>query len=96
MLKTPALQLLCQGYLSLDWPDDYDGDPWVAVADFAASEPEAVNLADEIEAVLVEFTTEEAVRHFVCGDLDLGYLPESDGWQYRAWLSEIARRMSPH
>lgn len=94
MLETPALRLLCQGYLTQDWPEDYDGDVWAAVSDFAAIEPDAAGLATEVNAVLATFSTEKDVREFVRNELDLGYLPEADGWGYRAWLAEVVRRVT--
>lgn len=94
MLETPALCLLCQGYLTPDWPEDYDGDAWAAVADFAASERDSARLAPEVRVVLETFSTEAGVREFVRNELDLGYLPEADGWDYRAWLAEVARRVA--
>lgn len=36
----PALELLLQAYLTIDWPDDYP-DGWAAVDDYIANEPSA-------------------------------------------------------
>lgn len=95
MPDTPALRLLLQGYLSLDWPEDYGDDPWAAVDDFAASEPAAAKaLPAEARAVLDENPTEEAVRQLVIGELASGYRPESDGLDYRNWLEQVAQRVA--
>lgn len=88
------MRLLCQGYLNLDWSEDYDGDAWTAVSAFIAAEPDSALLASEVSSVLKTHDTEEAVRNFVRKELDPGYLPEADGWTYRAWLAEVARRVA--
>ncbi len=93
MIDLPALRLLVQGYLNLDWPDDY-GDPWRAVDDFLQNEPSHVGLLlDEIENLLRD-ASEEALRRLILEDLGSGYLPETEGWAYRSWLTELARRTS--
>jgi hypothetical protein len=86
----PALTLLLQGYLTLDWPEDYHGDPWAAVDDFAATEPHASKLVEEIRIVLTQTSSEEAVKELVAEDLGCGYVPPADGWTYTDWLAEVA------
>lgn len=82
------------GYLHLDWPEDYDGDPWAAVDDFAVSEPEAAaSLRAEVESVLTKYESENGLRQLI-SELGSGYLPEADGHDYRAWLREVAQRVS--
>jgi CdiI immunity protein len=90
-----SLRLLFQGYLTPDWPEDYDGDPWAAVDDFVASEPSAArSVPAEVETVLSEYSTDDEVRQLVVGELGSGYLPEADGYAYRDWLLQVSRRMS--
>ncbi len=92
MKNRPALKQLLQGYLHLDWPEEY-GDPWCAVADFLRSEPEyAPLLAAEVSDLLVAASGEDDFRRVVLEDLGSGYLPEADGWTYEGWLQELARR----
>jgi hypothetical protein len=89
-----SLELLFQGYLNLDWIDDYP-DPWDAIDDFAGAEPEdAVQLPHDVEALLDAVQREEDLRRIVISDLGSGYLPESDGWTYRDWLRAVANRVS--
>jgi len=92
MTSRPALKQLLQGYLHLDWPEEY-GDPWCAVADFLRSEPEyALLLATEISDLLMAKLGEDGLRRIVLEDLSSGYLPEADGFTYESWLKELARR----
>lgn len=94
MREFKSLQLLLQGYLNIDWPDDYT-DVWAAVEDFVCSEPASVtSLPMEIESLLRRFRSEEELRDFFIGELASGYLPEFDGWTYRDWLIELAGRAS--
>ncbi len=57
MTDFPALTLLLQGYLNLDWPDDYES-VWAAVDHFARREPVAAGLALEVDALLAQYPTE--------------------------------------
>ena len=87
-----SLRLLFGGYLNLDWIDDYE-DPWEAVTDFANSEPSASDLPDEVGEVLSSQLEEGELRRLVVDELGCGYLPESDGWRYTEWLTELAARV---
>lgn len=86
-----ALALFLQGYLNVDWIDEY-GDPWGALDDFIASEPIAETLASEIRAILASGQPDDALRTLVIDDLGSGYLPEADGWEYATWLEKVAER----
>jgi hypothetical protein len=88
----PALKQLLQGYLNLDWPDDY-ADAWAAIDDFAAYEPIAGRLADEVTMLLDSAPTEEGLREFVVDELGSGYLPEADGFRMRDWLMAVRQRV---
>ncbi|MFV0317961.1 MAG: contact-dependent growth inhibition system immunity protein [Microthrixaceae bacterium] len=88
----PALRLLLQGYLGLDWPEEY-GDPWTAVEDFVKSEPaSASRITIEVGRVL-EGAAEDGLHHLMVSDLSSGYLPPADGWTWRSWLEEVVRRV---
>jgi CdiI immunity protein len=89
----PALTLLLQAYLNLDWPDDYGGEPWAAVEDFSRSEPDAAKVIGEIQSILEQRPTESDLEHLIVDELASGYLPQSDGWTYRQWLAEVAHRV---
>lgn len=96
MTSSPALQLLLQAYLGLDWPEDY-GDPWEALADFLASEPESARtLKSEIEVMLASADSDAELRRVVVEEIGSGYLPEADGLTYRGWLLEVCRRVDLH
>lgn len=87
----PGLQLLLQGYLNQDWPEEYQ-DPWAAVADFVQSEPEAAAvLVQEIWAAILNAGSDAELEQLVSRDLGSGYLPPADGWSYLSWLVEVAR-----
>jgi len=92
MKELPALKLLLQGYLHIDWPEEYN-DPWVAVGDYLTSEPgHARMLRDEILYLLKEIPDERKLREVFVDILGSGYLPESDYWTYEEWLLEVVRR----
>ncbi len=94
MNEFPALKQLLQGYLHLDWPEDYD-DPWQAVDDFILAEPGHVaSLPEEIRRLLEKVSGETELRRAVVEELGSGYLPEVDAWTYESWLTEVARRVS--
>jgi len=88
----PALELLLQAYLNLDWPDDYP-DVWSAVDDFVANEAIAAQIADEVTEILDSGESEDALRRFIVGDLGSGYLPEGDGMATREWLETVRLRV---
>ena len=93
MSYLPALSLLLQGYLNPDWVDDYE-DVWSAVDDFARNEPESARvIRQEVDSLLRTVSSEETLRRIVVNELRSGYLPEADGWGYRSWLEEVARRV---
>ncbi len=87
MTSTP-LTLLVQGYLNLDWPDDYPS-MWAAVDDFIESEPRAAGVLDEIDDVLKRMPSENDRRRYVLDDLDSGYLPDADGYTMTSWLEAL-------
>ena len=93
MMELPALRLLLRGYFTIDWPEDY-GDPWLAVEDFAKSEPQlAPKLREEVDHLLATTTTEGELRNTVLNEFGSGYVAEADGWEYRPWLKEVVRRV---
>lgn len=83
-----ALTLLVQGYLNLDWPDDYSS-TWAAVDDFIESEPRAPGLPIEIDDVLHRMPSEDDRRRYVLDDLGSGYLPDADGYTMTSWLEAL-------
>lgn len=89
----PALQHLLQGYLHYDWPEDYGGDPWAAVDDFASDESVARDLAEEITEALRLLPSERELRTLVFDHFDSGYLPEADGYTLREWLIAVRVRV---
>lgn len=91
-MNYPQLATLLQGYLNIDWPDDYD-DPWGAVDDYAASEPRAGEVITEIESLLLSEPSSERLRKVVVDELGSGYPPEADGWTMAAWLRAVADRV---
>ncbi len=96
MTTKPALQLLLQGYLGLDWPEDY-GDPWEALAHFFSSEPALTRrLQSEIDGLLARADSDAELRRLIVDEMGSGYLPEADGLSYRDWLLEVGRRAGLH
>lgn len=91
-MSYPALELLVQGYLSLDWPEDY-ANAWAAVDDYVANEPIARHLPDEVAQVIQMAPSEEELRLLVVGELGCGYLPAADGFTMRAWLFSVRERV---
>lgn len=91
-MNYPALELLTQGYLTLDWPDDY-ADVWAAVDDYVANEPVAHQLSDEV-AELIEATPSEAgLNALLIGALGSGYQPQVDGFTTTGWLLAVCERV---
>jgi hypothetical protein len=80
-------------YLHQDWNDDYPS-VWAAIADFVASDHDiAMGLhADISELIHAVSLSESSLRSVVIDDLDCWYLPESQGWTYRAWLDAVDAR----
>ncbi|MEI2808943.1 MAG: contact-dependent growth inhibition system immunity protein [Nocardioides sp.] len=91
-MNYPALELLTQGYLTLDWPDDY-ANVWAAVDDYVASEPIAGQLPDEVARVVAMIDSEEDLRALIIGELGCGYLPDSDGFTMTTWLLTVGDRV---
>lgn len=92
MNRYPLLTLLVQAYLTLDWPEDYD-DPWMAIDDFIASEPQAATIVEEVNGILRGFTDDE-IRELVIDTLGSWYRPDADGWTTRSWLEAIVARVA--
>jgi len=92
MSMKPALRLLLRAYLTQDYPYDY-GDAWGAVEAFAREPEKAPLLRAEIDEVLAANPTEPELKRLFLDEYASDYLPEWDGWTYRAWLTEAARRV---
>ncbi len=93
-MRNLALPHFIGAYLHQDWPDEY-GDPWRALDDFIDSEPtQRATLVTEIHYLLTRIEDESELRRIVVEELGSAYLPEADGWTYRSWLHEVARRAS--
>jgi len=89
----PALTLLLQAYLNIDWLNEY-GEPWLAVQGFATNEPIAIDLSAEVEGLIAQDGSEEELQHLIVEEMGSGYLPEADGWTYREWLRELQTRVA--
>ena len=87
----PALELLVQAYLTIDWVDEYE-DVWAAVDDFVANEPVASDLPDDVTRLLDAMPTDEELSAFVIGELGSGYPPEEDGLTMTDWLTQVRQR----
>lgn len=91
-MSYPALKLLLQGYLSLDWPDDH-ANAWAAIDDYVTNEPIASQLPDEVGQLVERMPSEEGLHSLVMGELGCGYLPEADGFTMTAWLLAVRERV---
>lgn len=91
-MNYPALALLAQGYLTLDWPDDYP-DAWAAVDDYVTHEPIADQLPDEIARLAEAMPSEETLRTLIIDELGCGYLPDADGFTMTTWLLAVGERV---
>lgn len=91
-MSYPALELLVQGYLSIDWPDDY-ANPWAAVDGYTTTEPVAAQLPAEVVQLLDAMPSEQDLHSFVIGELGCGYLPDADGLTMTAWLQAVRERV---
>lgn len=87
----PALELLVQAYLTIDWVDEYE-DVWEAVDDFVANEPVAPDLPDDITRLLAAKPAEDELTAFVTDELGCGYPPDEDGLTTTEWLTLVRRR----
>ena len=91
-MKTPALEHLAGAYFHQDWYDEF-GDEWKAVDAFIAGSPSHVGaLPTEIEALLSETQSDQAIEAYL-DSLGCEYTPTPEQGGYRGWLSEIARRV---
>lgn len=91
-MNYPALELLAQGYLTLDWPDDYVN-AWAAIDDYVTNEPIASRLSDEVDHLIATITSDEDLHALVIGELGCGYLPQADGFTMTAWLHAVRERV---
>jgi hypothetical protein len=88
-----ALAQLLGVYLHQDWAEDYP-DVWGAVTDFVVSDRDnAIGLLTDIADLVSAAESEAELRSVVIEDLDCWYLPEAEGWTYRAWLETVANRV---
>ncbi len=93
MTEVPALKRLLGAYVNEDWPEFYE-DVWAAVDDFIAGAPTlARQLPAEIDIVLHEQRSEEALELFL-DSLGLGYQPPPGDHRFSSFLTEVARRAS--
>lgn len=88
----PALALLVQGYLTLDWSNDYS-DAWAAVDDDIAREPIVKQLPDEVARLVEPRPSEESLRALILDELGCGYLPDADGFTMTTWLLDVRERV---
>ena len=89
----PGLAHLFDCYLYQYWPDEYDGDVWIAVDEFTRSEPvHAALLGSNVETLLKDKQS-EAELEAVVAELDGNYRPEIHGETYRGWLTAVAERV---
>ncbi|WP_436698718.1 contact-dependent growth inhibition system immunity protein [Nocardioides sp. BYT-33-1] len=88
----PALQLLAQGYLMLDWPDDYSN-AWAAIDDFVAHEPVARQLPHEVDQLIGTTSSDDSLSALLIGEIGSGYLPEADGFTMKTWLCAVRERV---
>ena len=93
MTEVPALKRLIGAYVNEDWPEFYE-DVWAAVDDFITGAPTlAQQLPAEIDTVLHEQRSEEALEPFL-DSLGLGYQPPPGAHRFSSFLTEVARRAS--
>lgn len=92
-MEYPGLEQLLAGFLNQDWPDDY-ADVWAAVAQFVRLNAEDASLvAAEVDRLLTAAESDADLARIVHEKLGSEYLPATDGWNYRDWLEEVARRV---
>lgn len=91
-MSFPALRLLAQGYLTLDWPDDY-ADVWAAVDDYMARESIASELPNEIARLVAAGLSDDMLHALVIDDLGCGYLPQADGYTTGGWLVAVGEHV---
>lgn len=91
-MNYPAFQLLLQGYLTLDWPDDYST-MWAAVDDYIASEPGLDQLLKELDELIEAQPSDGWLRNLIVGELGSGYLPEVDRYTMMGWLVAVRERV---
>jgi hypothetical protein len=94
MSEFPTLRHLLRGYLNQDWPDEFPT-IWDGVAAFKRDEPAIVDaLRGEIDRLIAEERTEEALRRLLVDELGSGYWPPGDGKTFSEWLSELRERLA--
>ena len=90
MIEYPALWQFFGGYLGPDWPDEYANE-WAALDDYLKDHHDvASRFASEVQLLLAEHPSEDAVRHVIFDEFHSAYLAEVDGWRYREWLQALA------
>ncbi|HET9900534.1 MAG TPA: contact-dependent growth inhibition system immunity protein [Actinomycetes bacterium] len=92
--RFPTLKHLAGAYLHQDWYVEYVGDPWLAVLDLA-SEFEwrtGGELLAEVESLLRDVGSESDLKGLM-KEFYLAYNPVPDHGSYRAWLTEMKRRL---
>ncbi len=92
--ETPALWELAGIYLNADWRDDY-ADEWAALDAFVREIPEDVPLLPaEIDLILRRHRSEDALGEYL-KEQGAVFVPDPERGGYRAWLTEVARRVRP-
>lgn len=93
MSETPAFWQFTGAYLNQDWPEIH-GSPRQALNAFIQREPQlASRMPDEIEQILRQFATEEALRSYVVDNQGACYVPDPDEGGYRGWLEAVATQI---
>ena len=88
MTQYPNLWQFFAGYLGPDWPDEYANE-WAALDEYLRDDPDAAPMfCREVQALLAEHPSEEAVRQVIFDDFKSAYL--ADGWKYRDWLQALS------
>lgn len=93
LMNTPALAHLMGAYFHQDFHDLYGG-VWQTLAAFTSDSPvEAAELPREIARVLNAYESDHEIEGYL-DRLGCEYRPEAGQGGYRAWLEDIARRVS--
>lgn len=92
-MDTPALAHLVSAYFHQDWMHEF-ADEWASVDAFVTGAPDlAPGLPDDVARVLIEHPSESAVEEYLDA-LGCEYTADPATGGYRAWLTEIARRVT--
>lgn len=92
-MEAPALENLLGAYFHQDWFDEH-GDEWATLEDFIEGEPQlAPLLPREIDRVLDEILTEDAVASFL-RSLGSCYTTTLEEGGHRGWLAEVSLRVA--